>query len=253
QALGQRSVIDPRTDIYSLGATLYELLTLIPPFDAAERHPLLRQIVDHEPVSLRQRNSAVPVDLETIIQKAMAKEPARRYATARALADDLRCFLEHRPILARRPTLIERTAKWARRHRALVAAAVCLLLLAAVGLGVSTALIAREQYRTRQAFEQLAAGQARTKAAFDAEAAQRARAEASFRQAREIVDFFTEVSEEALADKPELQGLRRKLLGAALEYYRDFIEQRRDDPSLQSQLAASHLRVATILDEIGSP
>src|SRR5262249_15339690 len=81
---------------------------------------------------------------------------------------------------------------------------------------------------------------------------QRARAEASLRQARAAVDFFTELSEEELADKPELQGLRRKLLEASFAYYQDFIQQSRDDPSLQAELAAGHLRVASILDELGS-
>jgi hypothetical protein len=74
----------------------------------------------------------------------------------------------------------------------------------------------------------------------------------SFRQARQIVDFFIEVSEQELADKPELQDLRRMLLASALDYYQAFIEQAHDDASLQSQLGASHLRVASILDEIGS-
>jgi serine/threonine protein kinase len=245
QTLGQRGVMDHRTDIYSLGATLYELLTLAPAFDAPERHALLRQIAEEDPIPPRHWNRAIPVDLETIVLKAMAKEPASRYSNAKELADDLRRFLEHRPIQARRPTLLERAAKWSRRHRPVVAAAVGLLLVAAVGFAVSTALIARERSR-------LAEEQERTKAAYEAEADQRARAEKSFRQARQVVDFFTDVSEEELRDKPELQGLRRKLLEAALEYYQDFIEQSHDDPSLQAQLAVSHLRMATILDEIGS-
>jgi serine/threonine protein kinase len=252
QAQARRGVLDHRTDIYSLGATLYELLTLAPAYDAPDRHALLQQIAEAEPVPPRQRNTGLPADLETIVLKAMAKEPERRYASAKALADDLKRFQEHRPILARRPTALERAGKWSRRHRRVVAAAVALLLLAVVGFAVSTALIAREQWRTKAAHDRLAEEEARTRAAYEAEAAQRARAEASFRQARQVLDFFTEVSEEELADKPELQGLRRRLLEEALKYYRDFIEQCPDAPVLQAQLAASHLRVAAILDEIGS-
>ncbi len=87
---------------------------------------------------------------------------------------------------------------------------------------------------------------------YQAEANQRARAEESLRQAREIVDFFTGVSRDEMADRVELQPLRRMMLAAALDYYQDFIEQVGDNPSLQKELAASHLNVASILDAIGS-
>lgn len=252
QALAQHGLVDHRTDIYSLGATLYELLTLAPAFDAPNRHAILRQIMQDEPLAPRKRAAAIPLDLETIILKAMAKEPQRRYATAKAMADDLRRFLEHRPILARRPTLLESAAKWSRRHRGIVVAAVAALLIATLGFAISTALIAREQWKTQAAYDRLSQEQQRTRAAYEAEAKQRENAEKSFRQARQIVDFFIEVSEQELADKPELQDLRRMLLASALDYYQAFIEQAHDDASLQSQLGASHLRVASILDEIGS-
>jgi len=239
QALAKRKLVDHRTDIYSLGATLFELLTLEPPFRGRDREELLRQIAFEEPHAPRRLNPAIPIDLETIITKALAKAPEDRYATAQEMANDLRRFLEDRPILARRPTLLEKASKWSRRHRPVVISAVVLLVTAALGLAASTVIIAREQ--------------ALTKKAYKAEAEQRERAEASFRQARKAVDFLTQVTAADLAERPELQGVRRKLLEAALEYYQDFIEQQRDDPSLQADLAASHFRVATILDEIGSP
>lgn len=252
QALAQHGLVDHRTDIYSLGVTLYEMLTLAPAFDAPNRHAILRQISQEEPLAPRKRNPAIPLDLETIILKAMAKEPERRYATAKALADDLRRFLEHRPILARRPTLLESAAKWSRRHRGLVVAGFCMLFVTTLGFALSTALIAREQWKTKAAYQQLSEEQQRTREAYDAEAKERAKAQQSFRQARQIVDFLFEVSEQELADKPELQDLRRMLLASALDYYQNFIEQTRDDPSLQSQLSASHLRVASIMEEIGT-
>ena len=135
QALGRRVVIDHRTDVYSLGVTLYELLTLRPAFDGRDRAEILRRIADEEPPPLRKLNPAVPADLETIVLKAMAKEPASRYATAQDLADDLRRFLEDRPIRARRPGLLDRAAKWSRRHRSVVTTAALLLVL---GTAVST-------------------------------------------------------------------------------------------------------------------
>ncbi len=235
-----------------MGATLYELLTLRPAFDAPDRHAMLREIAENEPTPPRQINKAIPVDLETIVLKALAKEPQRRYATAKDMADDLSRFLEHRPITARPPAAAELAARWLRRHRGLVASVVALLAVASLGLGVSTALVAREQWKTKAAYDRLAEAQTKTQAAYEAEAHQRERAEKAFRQARQIVDFFTEVSEEELADKAELQGLRRMMLAAALDYYQGFIADGSNEPSLESQLAASHLRVGEILAEIGS-
>ena len=94
--------MDQRTDIYSLGATLYELLTLRPAFNGRDHQELLRQIALDEPTKPRRINPPVPRDLETIVLKAMAKDPSSRYATAQELAADLKRFLDDRPILARR-------------------------------------------------------------------------------------------------------------------------------------------------------
>ena len=103
QALGGDAPLDGRTDVYSLGATLYEFLTLAPPFAGNDFVDLLRRIADKEPIPPRSINPRVPVDLETIVLKAMAKVPAERYATAADLADDLGRFLEDRPICAAGP------------------------------------------------------------------------------------------------------------------------------------------------------
>jgi serine/threonine protein kinase len=252
QALAQRGLVDHRTDLYSLGATLYELLTLEPAFTGSDRNELLRQIAFDEPRPPRRQNRAVPVDLETIVLKAMAKRVEDRYATAQEMADDLRRFLDQKPIRARRPAPWERAAKWSRRHRTFVGSAVGLLLLLLIGFVVSTVLIAHEQANTKAAYKRLGEEQAQTQAALEAEARQRALADANFQQARHMLDFFAQVSEEELADKPEVQDVRRRLLVAALEYYQNFIEQHRDEPSIREELIASHLRVANILREMGA-
>jgi tetratricopeptide (TPR) repeat protein len=139
QALARHGLVDHRTDVYSLGATLYELLTLQPAVDGADKHELLNKIAFEEPDAPRKLDRAIPVELEIITLKALAKEPVGRYATAGELADDLRRFLEDKPIQAKPPTLLQRTAKWARRHK-LVAAGLSAALLAAVvlaaGLGI---------------------------------------------------------------------------------------------------------------------
>ena len=112
QALAKRIVVDHRTDVYSLGATLYELLTLEPAFSGSDRQELLRQIAFEEPKAPRRINKAIPAELETIVQKAMEKNPADRYATAKELADDLRRFLADEPIWARPGWAGSTSGKW---------------------------------------------------------------------------------------------------------------------------------------------
>ena len=97
---------DARADLYALGLTLYELLALRPAFEEKDRASLIRQVTQEDPPRLRKLNRAVPADLETIVHKAIAREPGQRYASAKALADDLNRFIEGRPIQARRVSAI---------------------------------------------------------------------------------------------------------------------------------------------------
>jgi serine/threonine protein kinase/lipoprotein NlpI len=132
QVVAGRAPFDHRTDIYSLGATLYELLTLQPPFSAARRDQVIGQIISKDPTPPRRLNKRIPFDLETICQKAMEKDPDRRYPTAGALADDLRRFVARHAISARRVGPIGRLVKWARRRPGMAAALGCALV--AIGL-----------------------------------------------------------------------------------------------------------------------
>jgi tetratricopeptide (TPR) repeat protein len=147
QALGKRVTIDHRTDVYSLGATLYELLTLEPALPGTDRRELLRQIAFEEPCPLQRLNPAIPRELETVVLKAMAKNPEDRYATAQELADDFRRFLEDKPIRARRPTLVQRVRKWAHRHPGVVATATASLLLVSV-ISLASAFLTMKAYRS---------------------------------------------------------------------------------------------------------
>ena len=104
QATGRHKRMDYRTDIYSLGATIYELLTLRPAFPEVDRQRLLSRIADHDPPAPRTLNHSIPRDLETIVLRAMHKDAAARYDSAGALAADLGRFIENKPILARKPT-----------------------------------------------------------------------------------------------------------------------------------------------------
>ena len=134
QALAQRVVVDQKTDIYSLGATLYELVTLQPAFGGQDRRELLRQIAFEEPAKPRRLNRSIPVDLETILLKAMEKNPHDRYTTAGDMAEDLHRFVDDLPIRARRPTLVNRSFRWYRRNKLVAALSTCLALTIGVGV-----------------------------------------------------------------------------------------------------------------------
>ena len=174
QAAGNRQLVDPRSDVYSLGATLYELLTLRPAVDGQNRPEILKRIESSEPRPPRRITPAIPVDLETIVLKSLQKDPADRYASAQQLADDLDRFLHHRSIKASRPSVATRLRRMVRRNAVLVGViALCLALVAIVSLGSSILL----------AYKSAVAEQQRIKAEEE-----RNRAEQHLTIAREAID-----------------------------------------------------------------
>ncbi len=236
QAAGGR-VLDVRADLYSLGATLYELLTGLPAFDGADRQELLRRIAHDEPTRPRRIDPAIPHDLETVVGKAMAKEPERRYATARELADDLGRFLDDRPILARRPGPIDRLRRWSRRHKRATAAALALLVFVSLASAGGMARLWEEQRRTRTALD--AARQARR------------------RERQALIFTFTasdQVAARALAriastGTPQAPAEARddeEFCGKALGYYLEIADRYRDDAEMSAVVAAADHRIGFI-------
>jgi serine/threonine protein kinase len=230
QALAKRVVVDHRSDIYSLGITLYELLTLRPAFTGDDRQELLRQIAFEDPQKVRRINARIPSDLDTIILKAIEKNPADRYATAEGLADDLRAAIDQRPIKAKPPNVLARTVKWSRRHQLAMLAGLIVLAMLTVGLSVGSVLIVRER-----------------------NAAVTARNEATqhFQLARDAVDkLMTRVAEEQLLNAPKMEHLRERLLTDALNFYQQMLERDSDSPSLRHDIALAQLGMTDILSQL---
>jgi serine/threonine protein kinase/tetratricopeptide (TPR) repeat protein len=144
QALAKRVLVDHRTDIYSLGATLYEVLSSEPVFIGTDRQELLRQIAFEEPKSLRRARPSIPVELETIVLKALEKSPGDRYATAKEMGEDLERFVKDVPIRARRPPLTRRVKHWCGRHKPLVTGVAAFLLSALV---LASAVLWSQEHR----------------------------------------------------------------------------------------------------------
>jgi serine/threonine protein kinase len=235
QALARRVPVDHRTDIYSLGATLYELLTLEPAFGGRDRQELLRQITFDEPRPPGQINKAIPSELETIVRKAMEKESADRYATAQELADDLERFLKDKPIRARRPTLVQRARKWARRHAGVtVTAGVALgllLILTSLGLAVNNLLIRGEQKRTQDANERL-----------------QDNLQLSLKTLDEI---YLQVLEDRMPREGAAAGENQELLTKALGFYEQFAKRNEGDPTVRREVASAYDRVGVLHYRMG--
>jgi serine/threonine protein kinase len=192
QALAKRVVVDHRSDVYSLGVTLYELFTLRPAYEAEDRQELLRQIAFDEPRQPRQVNARLPQDLETIVLKSIEKNPADRYTTAQELADDLRRFVDDRPITARRPSLGSRAHKWARRHVTAIAAAALVMLLATIGLAVAAAMIGRERSNALANAQRADENRRQAERALQESQRQQALAEQSAAENEALVKFFVD-------------------------------------------------------------
>jgi serine/threonine protein kinase len=237
QALSRRGFVDHRTDIYSLGVTLYELLTLQPAFRGGDIPTLIRQITEEEPAPPGRFNPQVPRDLETIIMKAMSKEPAGRYASAQELADDLARFLDDSPILARRPSPAERAMRWARRHRAFVLSGAVALVLAMVCLSICTAVIWTAMARAER--EALA------------KESELNRAQRNLEMVHRVLDLYLDAAESWFPRDPGSELPSSALLKIALSYYEQIASQNGADPRVKVRTSAAYGRVGDVRSALG--
>ena len=154
QAYAKRVVVDHRTDIYSLGVTLYELLTLEPAFSGETRAEILKKIAFADPKPPRTLNRHLPLELDTIIMKSLSKNPDERYQTAQELADDLRRFQNDDPIRAKRPTLAQRAAKWSRKHKPIVASTAIIAVVVFLSTAITAMIAVQAKARAERSLQQ---------------------------------------------------------------------------------------------------
>jgi tetratricopeptide (TPR) repeat protein len=233
QVRGEHGALDRRSDVYSLGVTLLELLALQPAFAAQSVESLRDDILRGEVAPLRALNRSVPRDAETVCRTAMELQPERRYESAAALAADLGAVLDRRPIAARRTPALLQARRWTQRHPA-AAVFFAMGLLLVVGGPVGYAV---QQRKARLAVEE-----------------QRRIAEANLAAALDAVDqMLTRVGDETLADVPQMEGVRRTLLEDALRFYGGFLAQYGETPELRRLAGRAHDRVGRLRALLAEP
>jgi serine/threonine-protein kinase len=238
QAAGEVELLGPATDVYGLGAILFALLTGEPPVEAGTIGEVLDRTRRGTIRSPRALNPNIPKALEAVCMKALAAQPQERYSTALLLAKEVEHWLADESVTAYPESLRSKLARWARRHRPRVQAAMAALVIIAVVSAVAWFLTDRARRGEKSARSEAQANLTK--------------AEVNFRTARRAVeDSFTLVSEETLFDEPGLQLLRRKLLEAALDYHTRFLRERIGDGTLKRELARSQLRLADITETLG--
>ncbi|HMP02856.1 MAG TPA: serine/threonine-protein kinase, partial [Gemmatales bacterium] len=221
QAEARQDRIGPQTDIYALGVILYQMLTGRVPFRGAGAMETLAQVVKAEPVPPRRLVPQIPLDLETICLKCLRKESSQRYASASDLAADLEAFLQGRPIQARPMGLSERVWNWCRRHPAAASLGSALVLVLATGCVVSTTLYLRAERHLRDAQQKFLLAQA-------------------------AVNFVQGTVGDKLNDSADIPTVREEVLRGVLDFHRQFLSERSDDPVLRHQAGTAWLRVGDI-------
>jgi serine/threonine protein kinase len=264
QTWGRPGEVGPAADVYALGAILYECLTGRPPFQAATPLDTLLQVRTEEPVPLRRLVPSVPRDLANICLKCLHKEPRRRYASAGALAEDLRRFLAGEPVQARPVGTWEQMIRWARRRKPVAAligvSGAAVLSLATFGVWhyaqlqrYNTEL--RTEWNTADRLRELAQSrEAEARHQKDEAERQWQRAEANFKNALDaVVQMLARVGEDGghLAHEPRMELVRQKLLEDARRFCQDLLKQKSTDPLTRQETAAIYLHMGDIQKRLG--
>jgi len=247
QVLGTPADVGPAADVYGLGAILYELLTGRAPFKGESALDTLHLVLERDPERPSAVRPGVDRDLETICLKCLQKEPSRRYASAAEFADDLRRFIDGRPIQARPIGTLGRAVRWVRRQPVVAGLTFALALLLVGSLGVvSWMWLESEKHRVHAEanFEQS------EKHRLEAERLL-AESDANFLLAHKAIeDFCLRVSDQ-LGQFPGTQRFRKAILENGITYLRGFLDRRKGEPRLKVELADTWIRVGDLTKSIG--
>jgi predicted Ser/Thr protein kinase/tetratricopeptide (TPR) repeat protein len=251
QVGGDSSKIGVQSDVYALGAIAYELLAGQPLVDARTKSiaEVARVIQLDEPRALSSFNRVFRGDLETIVAKAIEKDPGRRYADAGALAEDIGRYLRDEPVVARPATTLYQISKFAQRNRGLVGGVIATIVVLLVGLVATSAAMFKafeaqslaESERTK-AEDALRLAEERRTAAVEAQA----RADNRFGQLRKLAKTFVYDFHDMIVDLPGSLEARKKLVSTALEYLDGLAAEQSEDIDLQNELSEAYLRVGQV-------
>lgn len=245
QVRGRVDDIGPATDVYGLGVTLYEMMTLALPFRSKLSDELQREILEGRPDPPSQLNSTIPWDAETVCLTAIDSDPNRRYRSASDFARDLTNVLEHRPIAAKRPGALLRIHRFTQRRPALSVALGLGFLLLVGGPALFGILERQRRLEVNELNSQL--GESLREAT-----AQRKEAQDNFEKAIAAVDLMlSEVGSRELENVPLMEGVRRRLLERALDFYRSFLADRGDDVEVLRRAADALRRMGSIELSLG--
>jgi serine/threonine-protein kinase len=248
QAEGNVDLLGPTTDVYGLGAILYEILTGRAPFGGAQTQEVLRRVLHEPPTPPRSLSACAPRPLEAICLKALSKKPQQRYQTAKELAGDVQRWLADESVSAYREPLTVRAARWVKRHRLLVTSSAAAMLVALAGLGVVLAQEARANRALTAKNEELATKNEELAAA-------NRRVEARFALAEDAIKtYHTGVSEDFMLREKNLTPLRKKLLASARTFYTRLEGelQGQNDRASREALARAYRSIARLTFEVDS-
>jgi serine/threonine-protein kinase len=228
QAGGKSKEVGPAADVYALGAILYECLTGRPPFKGVTSVDTVLQVIADEPVPPRRLQPQLPRDLETVCLRCLHKEPAKRYASAAELADDLGRYLAGEPVRARPVGRAARAWRWCKRRPLAAGLLAALAVALAGGFAGMTSLWLLAERRLARADRE--AGRAR----------------------RAVNAFFTDVSESGELKSHGLEDFRKRLLQTARDFYEEFVQEESGDPAVRAEHGRCYRRLGLITGEIGS-